>query len=318
MMGLPCVRLDRRFFASLDRRTGALLVKLPPERVQQIVADGHGEPFAPAGRVFREWVEVPDPDRRRWRELLREAQTHAAQTHARGTGRPATGAAFAGFSVAGLEFLVGLERDNSKRFFDAHRDIYRRELFEPSKALVVALGETLRPQISTELKAEPHIGGSLYRIANDLRFAKDKPPYKAHLDFSFWQGSHGPRRDPSLLLRITPSEVHLGCGIFGLTGPALDRYRDALRDPAALATLDAQIVLLLRAGGELSEPSRARLPAGFHPAGPAARFAVRDGFQIVRRFHRPAAVHSARLVSWCADRLTPFGPVRTWLVQHAT
>jgi hypothetical protein len=55
MMGLPCVRLDGRFFASLDRRTGALRVKLSSERVRQLIDAGHGQPFAPAGRTFREW-----------------------------------------------------------------------------------------------------------------------------------------------------------------------------------------------------------------------------------------------------------------------
>jgi hypothetical protein len=78
MMGLPCVRFDGRFFASLDRRTGALLVKLPAERVAALVAAGKGEPFAPAGRVFREWVAVPRPDRRGWAALLAEARDHAA------------------------------------------------------------------------------------------------------------------------------------------------------------------------------------------------------------------------------------------------
>jgi hypothetical protein len=82
MMGLPCVRLDGRFFASLDRRSGALLVKLPVERVAQLIGAGHGEAFAPAGRVFREWVAVPRPDRRRWRSLLTEARDHAASVGA--------------------------------------------------------------------------------------------------------------------------------------------------------------------------------------------------------------------------------------------
>jgi hypothetical protein len=79
MMGLPCVRLHGRFFASLDRRSGALLVKLPAERVGQLIAAGDGQPFAPAGRVFREWVAVPRPDRRRWRSLLAEARDYASQ-----------------------------------------------------------------------------------------------------------------------------------------------------------------------------------------------------------------------------------------------
>jgi uncharacterized protein (TIGR02453 family) len=211
-----------------------------------------------------------------------------------------------------------LERDNSKRFFDAHRDVYRRELLEPSKALVVTLGEMLQQRISGELNAEPRVGGSLFRIANDMRFAKQKPPYKAHLDFSFWQGSHGPRSDPSLLLRITPREIHLGCGVFAVKGSTLDRYHRALRDPAAFGDLDANVMALLDAGAELSEPSRARLPAGFDPASAAARYAVRDGFQVMRRFRRPAVVTSATLVGWCADRFTAFGSVHAWLADNAT
>jgi hypothetical protein len=78
MMGLPCVRHDGRFFASLDRRTGALLVKLPRQRVLELIQDGAGEPFAPAGRTFREWIALPDPAKSPWKELLKEAHAHAA------------------------------------------------------------------------------------------------------------------------------------------------------------------------------------------------------------------------------------------------
>ena len=74
MMGLPCVRLDGRFFASLDRRSGALLVKLPAERVAHLVAAGHGEPFAPAGRVFREWAAFPPERFAHWPAYLERAR----------------------------------------------------------------------------------------------------------------------------------------------------------------------------------------------------------------------------------------------------
>ena len=87
MMGLPCVRLDGRFFACLDRRSGALVVKLPADRVRQLIDAGHGQAFGPAGRTFREWVALPVPDRRRWQGLLAEARDHA--TAARPAGTPA-------------------------------------------------------------------------------------------------------------------------------------------------------------------------------------------------------------------------------------
>jgi hypothetical protein len=57
------------------------------------------------------------------------------------------------------------------------------------------------------------------------------------------------------------------------------------------------------------------VPAGFDPDVPAARFAVRDGFHIVRRHPGPAAVTTPDLVQWCADRLAPYGPVHHWLTR---
>src|SRR5687768_8425719 len=59
MMGLPCLRVDGAFFASWDRNSGALLVKLPGARVDELVEAGRAEPFAPAGRRFREWAAIP-------------------------------------------------------------------------------------------------------------------------------------------------------------------------------------------------------------------------------------------------------------------
>jgi hypothetical protein len=73
MMGYPCVRLAGKFLASYDDKARCLVVKLPRERVTEIVESGRGEPFTPAGRVFREWVAVPTVDRHLWQRLLAEA-----------------------------------------------------------------------------------------------------------------------------------------------------------------------------------------------------------------------------------------------------
>ena len=62
MMGCPCVRLAGRFLASYDNKAGCLVVKLPRARVAELVDDGHGDPFAPAGKVTRKWVSIPTVD----------------------------------------------------------------------------------------------------------------------------------------------------------------------------------------------------------------------------------------------------------------
>lgn len=73
MMGFPCLRVSGAFFASCDHRTGDLIVKLSRDRVAQLIGDGDGKPFAPAGRTFREWVLIDDRDETRWSELIEEA-----------------------------------------------------------------------------------------------------------------------------------------------------------------------------------------------------------------------------------------------------
>ncbi len=74
MMGLPCLRTpDGDFFAAADRHSGDLIVKVSAARVGELIDQGVGEPFAPAGRGFKEWVSVPERDPDRWEALLAEA-----------------------------------------------------------------------------------------------------------------------------------------------------------------------------------------------------------------------------------------------------
>jgi len=73
MMGFPCLRVNGAFFASADHRTGDLIVKLPADQVEEMTDIGLGQPFAPAGRRFREWVLISDRDAGRWTELMLKA-----------------------------------------------------------------------------------------------------------------------------------------------------------------------------------------------------------------------------------------------------
>ena len=77
------------------------------------------------------------------------------------------GTAFDGFPVAALDFYDDLEMDNTKSFWTAHKDTYDTAVKAPMAALVAAL--------------EPEFGkAKLFRPYRDVRFAKDKTPYKTH------------------------------------------------------------------------------------------------------------------------------------------
>ncbi len=78
IMGGRCARVQGEFLALVDYKNSGLVVKLPRGRVAQLIEDGLGRPFAPAGKVFGEWVAIPTLDRRRWRSLLKESISFVA------------------------------------------------------------------------------------------------------------------------------------------------------------------------------------------------------------------------------------------------
>ncbi len=79
IMNGRCLRVGKEFLALVDYKGSGLVVKLPKSRVAELIDQGKGQPFAPAKKVFKEWLSVPRPDRQRWRALLREGVAHVAK-----------------------------------------------------------------------------------------------------------------------------------------------------------------------------------------------------------------------------------------------
>ena len=78
MMGFKCLRTEGAFFATLEHSSGDLIVKTAASRVDELIASGIGLAFAPAGRRFKEWVQIPARDAKLWEDLLVEAREFVA------------------------------------------------------------------------------------------------------------------------------------------------------------------------------------------------------------------------------------------------
>ena len=221
---------------------------------------------------------------------------------------------FAGFPREGLDFLEGLAADNTREYFDAHRETYESALLRPAKGLVVALGAQLRARVSPGIRAEPRINGSILRINRDTRFSSDKRPYKEHLDFWFWEGDAPSRERPGLFMRLRAATVLLGAGMHRFEPPALAAYRAAVADDGAGRALEDALAAAtglrgVTVGGEAYK----RVPRGFDADHPRADLLRHGALYVNGEWKLPRAVLGPAFVGWAAERLERMAPVERWL-----
>jgi uncharacterized protein (TIGR02453 family) len=203
---------------------------------------------------------------------------------------------FAGFGPGAFAWFSGLEDDNSRAWFSAHRAAYDAEVRGPLTALLEEL-------------AAPGDGVHVARQHRDTRFTKDKAPYKTRS-----YGVVGDRR----YAEIAATGLFAGTGYRILMGDQLARFRDAVDDEAAGAALAAIVADLHGAGVETFGEALKTAPRGYdrdHPrvallrhkmliAG--ARLAPAAGDTIPRN---AALAHARNTWAACA-------PLMAWLDAH--
>jgi uncharacterized protein (TIGR02453 family) len=219
---------------------------------------------------------------------------------------------FEGFPKETVRFLSGLSRNNEKTWFDAHRDDYEAHFVAPARAFVEAMGTRLK-KIDAGVHAEPKVGGSIMRIFRDVRFAKDKSPYKDHLDLWFWTGKTKGWETPGFFFRLTPTKVMIGGGMHSFMPPLLARYRRAVLDDAKGKAL-VKAVAKVRAGGlEVGGESYKKPPRGVPADHPRAALLRHGGLHAGWEGKHPKELGSPAFVEFTAKRCAAVAPIVEWL-----
>ncbi|MEZ4649817.1 MAG: TIGR02453 family protein [Candidatus Eisenbacteria bacterium] len=187
------------------------------------------------------------------------------------------------FSKELFRFLEDLEKNNSREWFQANKDRYEEEVKMP---LLSFIGEFAGPlgKISSHFVADPRpVGGSMFRIHRDVRFAKDKSPYKTAATAQFRHEAGKDVHAPGFYLHLEPGQCFAGAGIYHPDNPTLGRIRDRIvDDPKAWKRVrDAKP---FRAVWELSGDSLVRPPRGYDPEHPFAEDLKRKDFIAVTHF----------------------------------
>jgi uncharacterized protein (TIGR02453 family) len=191
--------------------------------------------------------------------------------------------AFAGFSKDFFKFFRDLAKHNERAWFEANKARYKEVVIAPLSDFIAALAPRLG-KISSHFRADPRPnGGSMFRIHRDVRFARDKSPYKTHAAAHFRHERAKDAHAPGYYLHLAPKEVLFGGGLWMPDPPALFKIRSAIaEDPKAWTKARSAKSVTATFGG-LSDHGDAltRPPKGFDPAHPMIEDIKRKSFFVM-------------------------------------
>ncbi|MCW2831534.1 MAG: hypothetical protein JWP31_2226 [Aeromicrobium sp.] len=208
-------------------------------------------------------------------------------------------AEFTGFPVAALDFYDDLEMDNTKTFWDAHKETYATAVAAPMKALTAAL-------------AEEFGDAKIFRPYRDVRFAKDKTPYKTH------QGAFVARGPATgYYVQVGAPGVRVGVGFYEASGARLASVREAIVHDRHGPELEQILAQLEGAGWERGGDRLKTSPRGYDPDHPRIDLLRHRSMTLGKAYGFEPFVHTPELLDHVRADWREATPFVDWVLAHA-
>ena len=224
--------------------------------------------------------------------------------------------AFSGFPKAGLQFFADLAQNNNKAWFDTHKQHYLNLVVAPAQSFVLELGAKLQAALPDIVyDARTNGSGSIGRIYRDIRFSKDKSPYKDYLGVVFWQRGQKKNDGAGFYFHMNAGGAEIYTGMYAFDKPFMEAYRDAVVSKKLGAALDDVLMALKKAGDyPVGGETFKRTPAGYDAAHPRANFLRYNGIY-AQSPHMDAEILSRPdLIDVCFEHCINTAPLHHWLV----
>ena len=197
---------------------------------------------------------------------------------------------FRGFGPSLMGFFGRLKRNNNREWFLANRPTYELHVKAPLQALIEEM-DVRFARFAPEFVGDPRL--SMFRIYRDVRFSKDKSPYKTHAACWFFHRDAGKgvgseaHGGAGFYLHLAPEGSFLGAGIWMPPRPVLQKLRDAIADDQRGFERTILAPAMKRRFGTLDEEAvLKRPPRGFEPDHPASRWLRFQSFTMGRSIPR--------------------------------
>jgi uncharacterized protein (TIGR02453 family) len=221
---------------------------------------------------------------------------------------------FSGFPKGTLRFLNALKKNNNRPWFQKHKEEYEEVVRFPMQCLIAGLAVRMA-DAAPEIEFSPK--RSIFRIYRDVRFSKNKAPYKTNIAAYFnFRGHKGPTEAPGLYVGIEPGEIFIGGGLYMPWGEQLKSIRRSIAEHPEeyLAVVGAQR-FKKRFGGIQGE-KLSKAPLGYPKDHPMIEH-LRNKQFFVGIEPALSVCHTARFLTLTADAFIDTMPLVRWLVRAA-
>ena len=221
---------------------------------------------------------------------------------------------FHGFPRKGIDFLRKLKKNNKRDWFLKHKSEYEELTKFPMQCLIESLRQRMA-DTAPEIEFNPK--RSIFRIHRDVRFSKNKAPYKTNIAASFHiKSKKGPTESPGLYLHIEPGEVFIGGGLYMPTGVQLKAIRKSISSsPDAFLDVIQNRKFRKQFRGLQGEKLQ-KAPLGFPRDHPMIEYLRHKQFFVYKTFDE-SACYRAGFASKVAAVFTDIIPLIRWLSTTA-
>jgi len=217
---------------------------------------------------------------------------------------------FSGFSPETFKFFNDLKEYNYKPWFDEHKPVYEEEVLRPLKALVHVLTPAMYA-IDPQINTNPNKVVS--RIYRDIRFSKDKTPYRTNMWISFQRLLTEWQNFPGYYLEISESGYQYGMGLYLPKKKEMDALRSAIEyDPDHFRKITEDLIgkySFIIGGEEYKRPANNSLPEYFQ------QWIQRKSIYLYKQFPVGKELFSADFAQYMAGEYTLLQPLYDYLVE---
>ena len=207
-------------------------------------------------------------------------------------------ASFEGFPAEGPRFYAELEQNNTRDWWLEHKDVYERAVHEPMLALLDAMSEEFGP-------------GKAFRPNRDVRFSRDKSPYKTHQG-GFVAAAEG----IGYYLHLDATGLMVGGGFHAHTPETVARFRRGVDAPDPGTELEAVVRGLEDAGFEIGGERLKTVPREFPKDHPRAELLKYKSLTAGIAFGEPEWLGKPAAEERIRERWRQLRPLVEWLAQH--